>query len=283
MFFGMHFFKTLKEKEFVYKQLKKGNAVPFLKYLIYRARLSQFFLLSRPWYKMRIWHAPYALWLWNHQDKEKEEELFFAKYLKEGDVVIDCGAHLGTLSMVASKKVGASGKVVSVEPHPRTFMYLEKNIKENHCHNVHLVNKAIGDTEGTIAITDFYASDLNYLTEEGEKAVEMTTLDVLANDISKIDLLKLDVEGHELQALLGGEQTLLKTNAVYFESAEGSFNRYNYTLKDIAVHLQRRGFSCFFVREGFILEEVPENHITKTRYENILALKNLYEYGRRVS
>jgi FkbM family methyltransferase len=278
----MYFFKTLKEKEFVYKQLKKGNILPFLKYLVYRARLSQFFFLKRPWYRMRIWHAPYALWLWNHPDKEKEEELFFAKYLKEGDTVVDCGAHLGTLSMVASKKVGSSGNIVSVEPHPRTFSYLEKNIKENRCHNVHLINKAIGDKEGIIAITDFYASDLNYLTEEGTTSVEMTTLDTILKDIPKIDLLKLDVEGHELQALVGGEKTLLKTNTVYFESAEGSFKRYSYTLKDIVVHLKRRGFTCFFVRDGFALEEVPENHITKTRYENILALRNLYEYSKRI-
>ncbi|MDQ5962828.1 MAG: hypothetical protein QG653_635 [Patescibacteria group bacterium] len=279
----MYFFKTRKEKEFVYKQIKKGNILPFLKYLIYRARLSQFFFLSRPGYRMRIWHAPYALWLWNHKDKEKEEELFFAKYLKEGDTVIDCGAHLGTLSMVASKKIGKVGRVVSIEPHPRTFSYLEKNIKENTCHNVLLINKAIGDKEERIAITDFYASDLNYLTEDGETTVQMTTLDVLSSNVSKIDLLKLDVEGHELQALAGGEKTLLKTNAIYFESAEGSFKRYNYTLKDIIVHLKRRGFSCFFVRDGFVLEEVPENHVTKTRYENILAIKNMYEYSRRIS
>lgn len=270
----MYFFKTLKEKEFVWKQFKKGNTLPLLKYLIYRARLSHLFFLKRQRYKMRVWYAPYALWLWNHEGSKKEEEEFINYFLKEGDVIIDCGAHLGTLSIVASKKVGQKGTVIALEPHPRTFSYLARNSKDNRCENITCINKAISDKEGKAFMTDSYVSDMNHIGDDGNIVVLTTTLDAIARDLEKIDLIKLDVEGYELQALKGGEETLKKTRAIYFESAGGSFARYGYSLKDMMKYLKEKGFDCFFVREGNALEEVPENHVTKTRYENIVAIKN---------
>ncbi len=223
---------------------------------------------------MRVFYSPYAFWLWTHEDKEKDEELFFEAFLKEGDTVVDCGAHIGTLTITASKLVGEKGKVFSYEAHPRTFSYLQKNVADNNCRNVLLKNLAIGDKEQVVTFSDYYASDLNSVEENGALSVEMKTLDVLLKEVEVVDLLKLDIEGSELPALCGGGTTLSKTKAIYFESAERSFSRFNYQLKDIIFFLKQRGFSCYKTKGGEVGDEITETHVTKMRYENIIALNN---------
>lgn len=268
-----YFFKTLKEKHFVIKALKKGSLIPFIKYCLYRFQISHFLFLKRKWYMMRVWYSPYAFWLWNHEDKEKDEELFFESFLKSGDVVVDCGAHLGTLSIIASKIVGGTGKVVACEAHPRTFSFLSKNIQENKCTNTTCLNVALSDTEGKESFADYYANDLNGIDRDGTVVVTTTTLDTLLCDIKEISLLKLDIEGSELPALRAAKETLTKTKAVYFESAEKSFARFGYSLFDVVSFLHKEGFVVYRTCGAEIGEEVKEGYITKTRYENMIALR----------
>jgi FkbM family methyltransferase len=277
----MYFFKTLKEKLFVLKQLKRGNIIPFCKYLVFRFGFGKYFFIRRKWYRMRVWFIPYAFWLWNHEDVEKEEEIFFERFLREGDVVIDGGAHLGTLSIIASKKVGQSGAVYAFEAHPRTFSFLEKNIKDNNCTNITVIPKALSNTKKKTTISNFYAADLNTI-EEGEVSTETITLDEVKFGDKRIALLKLDVEGQELQALQGAKSLLQKVDAIYFESAPISFSRFNYSLKDILLFLEENGFKVFKEEKG-VLKEIEKNHETKVRYENMLALKNLDIYKKRLS
>ncbi|MBP6888414.1 MAG: FkbM family methyltransferase [Candidatus Pacebacteria bacterium] len=269
----LHFFKTLREKQSILNKLKKGDAVPFLKYLLYRFHISPLFYLRRKWYTMRVFYSPYAFWLWTHQDKEKDEELFFESFLNEGDTVVDCGAHIGTLTITAAKVVKEQGRVFAFEAHPRTFSYLLKNIKDNKCNNVVAKNIAIGNTEKMVSFSDYYASDLNGVEESGAYLVAMKTLDNELKYLPRIDLLKLDIEGCELLALIGGREILRKTKAVYFESAEKSFKRFGYTLQDIIKELRSFGFVIYHTQAGVIGEEVLDGHSTKTRYENILAVR----------
>lgn len=279
----MRFFVTLKEKLFIIRQLKRGDVMPFIKYCMYRARLSCYFFLTREHYRMRVWYAPYAFWLWTHQGKVREDELFFSKFLKEGDVVVDAGAHLGTLTMTGSAHVGTAGKVIACEPHPETFFYLQQNIQDNHCSNVELHNVALGGTVCTVRMTSQYVSDMNHIDEHGSVKVKMTTLDELLKDEPKITILKLDVEGYELQALHGARETLAKTDVVYFESAPRSFQDMGYRLTDIISLLKENGFTTYKQDALFSLHEVAVSHTTKERYENLIALKDKELYSSRIS
>jgi FkbM family methyltransferase len=110
---------------------------------------------------MRVFYSPFAFWLWTHEGAEKEDEMFFESFLKEGDIVVDCGAHIGTLTITASRIVGEKGKVFSYEAHPRTFSYLKRNTEDNDCRNVLVKNVAIGKKKGVVSFSDYYASDLN--------------------------------------------------------------------------------------------------------------------------
>lgn len=224
---------------------------------------------------MRVWYSPLAWWLWNHQDSLKSDEQFYEAFLKPGATVIDCGAHIGTLAMTAADIVGANGKVIACEMHPRTFSYLARNVSDNKYKNVTPIHTAIGDVVGTVSITDEYVSDINHITEtKGVLSVPMTTIDSLAKDLPTIDLIKLDVEGYELQALRGAKETLTRTHAVYVEAAPRNFARYGYTLRDILILLQKASFTCYAFTEKGDTYVINENYTPTVKYENILALKN---------
>ena len=128
--------------------------------------------------------------------------------VKEGDVVIDAGANIGYYTILLSKLVGATGKVYAFEPGEECFSLLKKNLRENRCCNVILINKALFNKKGKIK---FYIDkedkgSSSVLKTNGMEvislrcvSVESTTLD---NEIKEpIDFMKIDIEGAELQAL----------------------------------------------------------------------------------
>ena len=134
--------------------------------------------------------------------------------LKPGSVFFDVGAHLGQYTLIASRLVGPSGQVHSFEPDPLTFRSLRGNCQRNSITNVRLTQAALSDREGTARF--HFANNLdigsNSLAEcdpynvSGRSAtVRCITLDGYrqAQATTRVDLVKMDVEGAELAALSG--------------------------------------------------------------------------------
>jgi FkbM family methyltransferase len=139
----------------------------------------------------------------------------FIKSVKKGDTVLDVGANVGYYTVLASKLVGAKGKVYAFEPDRRNVELLNKNIKLNNCLNVEVVPLALG-AKNKIS---YFLSDK---TNPGEsrisekvtrELVRVKTLDTLVRErkIKKVDVIKLDVEGGEVDVLRGAK-TLLTTS-----------------------------------------------------------------------
>ncbi len=278
----MRFFHTLREKIFVFKQLKKKNIIPLFKYIIFRIGLSRFIFLHRTHYKMRVWKSPFAFWLWSHENRLRKDEEFVYAFLKAGDIFVDCGAHIGTLTITASKKIGLNGKVIAVEPTPMTYSLLKKNISDNSCHNVVLHKLAVGDKIKSAMLYTSYISDMNHISEEGNVEVQMTTLDNLLKNEKNVTLLKLDVEGQELEALKGARNILSKVSVIYFESAPETLSRMGYGLKEIMNLLSDFGFKVYSQADDFSLTMIDENYETKQRYEDLVAVKDLNFYTTRI-
>lgn len=218
---------------------------------------------------------PFSFWLWNHKDELRDDELFFERFLREGDTVIDAGANIGLLTLRAAKIVGGKGDVISIEPHPETFQWLEKNIFLNLFSNVHLYNIAVGHKEQTVPFTNFKIKDVNKISGiEGTLEVPMKTLDMLCAQVLHCNLLKIDVEGFELPALFGAEELLKRTDVVMFESSPRNFLLQNYTLQDIFRYLSLQGFFVYKIDGNFKLEKLPSNYETIQKYENLFAVKN---------
>lgn len=148
--------------------------------------------------------------------EEFESELF-KKNIKEGDIILDVGAHIGYYTLIASKYVGKNGQVFAFEPDSKNFGLLEKNIKENKLKNVILVNKPVTRKGGKIKL---YLNKKNtgdhriYNSKDGRESIVINSvsLDDFFKDFKKrISLIKMDIQGAELEAISGG-LSLIKNN-----------------------------------------------------------------------
>lgn len=145
---------------------------------------------------------------------------------KEGDVVIDIGANVGTFTVKAAKLVGDAGLVVAIEPEPVNLAFLERNIEGNNLNNVRVIRKAVLDkiTKARLYLSKSsachsfsysYLSKLSALhslscSSENYIEVEADCLDNIVSQLglSHVDFVKIDIEGAELEALKGAEKTL---------------------------------------------------------------------------
>lgn len=135
---------------------------------------------------------------------------------KQGQVVIDVGAHIGIYTVQASRDVGQDGLVVAVEPDPQSFRILQDNIALNHLGNIRAVNAALSDVAGQrtfYAATDPSLSGFQLQPEarlRKANLVQTLTLDELTRKLGliRVDWVKLDVEGSELKVLQGGKAFL---------------------------------------------------------------------------
>jgi FkbM family methyltransferase len=135
---------------------------------------------------------------------------------KQGEIVVDAGAHYGTFTL----KAAAQGCMVhSFEPHPANFKSLMENIQRNKCANVICHGYALGSKEGIYKLWLHSLSgshSLKFKEEDKWIPVQMTTLDSIMKEegVDHIALLKIDIEGTELELLQGAESILEKTQDV---------------------------------------------------------------------
>ena len=145
------------------------------------------------------------------------------KLITPGDTVVDVGANIGIMTLLFSKLTGKNGTVYSFEPHPFLYKDLTAALEKNNSFNVLPFMLALGAEQGE-AILNVPQSNLGLGTlirTSNEKCeqfkVTVSTLSefVEAQEIKKIDFLKIDVEGFEHQVLLGAE-SLLKNSPPEF-------------------------------------------------------------------
>ncbi len=151
------------------------------------------------------------------QDYEPETFRFLREHCREGDVVLDIGAHIGLFTVVAARLVGPTGHVYSFEPTPNTRKTLERTVQLNDVADwVHIHGEAVSRESGTATFFDtgHPGSNANSLVpstkqHQRELRVETTSLDdFVAARASRLDVVKIDAEGNELAVLQGGERVL---------------------------------------------------------------------------
>lgn len=136
--------------------------------------------------------------------------------LKEG-IFIDVGANLGKYTLFMAKKLGKNGTVISIEPECHTVDILKRNVEINNLKNVFVVGKACSSKNGKSTLYlegTKYSGGLHSL-KKYEHHVNKTTIDTETLDsivsrlkVKRVDLMKIDVEGSELDVLLGADKIL---------------------------------------------------------------------------
>lgn len=208
----------------------------------------------------------------NFGSYEKDESSLVFQVVQDGDIILDIGANLGWYSIQLSKRFN-NAVIHAFEPIYQTFSVLEKNIKLNNLINVILHNVALGNIEGE---ADFFyftggsavASRENLLDHRKARKVgcKITTLDSIVShlDLQKIDFLKCDVEGSELDVIKGGFQSIGKfLPIIYIELFHGWCKKFGYTPDDVVILLKKLGYKCFKIYNKSLVEidDIKENPI----------------------
>jgi FkbM family methyltransferase len=161
----------------------------------------------------------------NYGHWEQHLYIFYSNFIKPDFTILDGGANLG-FHTICFASLANKGKVYSFEPQPLIFNILSTNILINGASDiVKQFRLGLGNEEKTLKMTplkeQFFSEDcINYggrgLTdlEEGEEEVLLTTIDNL--NLSKLDLIKLDVQGFELETIKGGEKTIKNNYPIFF-------------------------------------------------------------------
>lgn len=175
---------------------------------------------------------------------------FVRRFLKTGDVVLDVGANIGYMSLFFRQCVGTNGKVYAFEPEHQNYQALLANIALNNAQNIIAQRQAATDVEKTLKL---YLAQDNFgahstvfndetLTEKYEE-IQGTPLDtfVQKNQLDKIALVKIDVEGGEYEVLQGMKQILKQQRPILIIELNDALQR-------------KRGLSLASISEELTIE-----------------------------
>jgi FkbM family methyltransferase len=166
---------------------------------------------------------------------EPNEFALLGRIVEPGMIFLDGGANEGVYTVFASARVGPTGRVIAVEPSPREIERLKRNIALNDMHNIDLVEAALCERPGSVDLTiaqPMHAGENTlggFIYDERRavdtKTVAAVTLDKLVAELSlrRLDIVKLDLEGAELRALMGARHSLAELKPLLlFEVSEAA-------------------------------------------------------------
>lgn len=173
----------------------------------------------------RMIEGRHGFFVYNHHDKfigkalelygeyGEHEVVFFSKLVKEGDIILEIGANIGSQTVSLSRMVGNSGMVYAFEPQPVIFQNLCANISVNGLHNVRAFPFACGGHNGHVFLPNVnYNQEGNFggisMASTGTEQVTLICLDDWFAEKEKITLLKIDVEGMESVVISGLSKTI---------------------------------------------------------------------------
>lgn len=146
------------------------------------------------------------------------------RYAGRGDIVFDVGAHVGFFSLIASKIVGDQGRVVACEPDPYMSERLSTNLSLNKGTNVIWQKVAVGEKATRKTFAPGGGAGTGHLSKDGSMTVPVVSLDELAEKWGPPKVVKVDVEGGELDVLAGAGKVLENHHPVMIIEAHGEQN-----------------------------------------------------------
>jgi FkbM family methyltransferase len=147
---------------------------------------------------------------------ELEIQRVFGRLLAEGQVVYDVGAASGFYTVIAARAVGESGRVIAFEPRPENVERVRHNVALNGFGHVEILELALADSTGSASFSLGAEVTRGGLSqhhaepaEHGTIEVQISTVDHLVSEgLPPPDVIKMDIEGAEVEALAGAASTL---------------------------------------------------------------------------
>jgi len=179
--------------------------------------------------------------------------------LRPGMTFVDVGVNKGDFSILGSTLVGQSGKVLCFEPEPENCYWIRRSIELNGYTNISLFELALSDVNGDAQLYLGRKSGWHTLIpcqagcDAGIIMVRRRTLDDFLEDIcqDRVDMIKIDVEGAELQVLRGAARTLSRNKEIVL--LIDVHPRLGVAAKEVCDFLNEDGFTIYQMRKPFDL------------------------------
>lgn len=195
-------------------------------------------------------------------------------YIKKDYTVLDIGANIGFYANIISEIIGEKGKVICFEPDTKNFKYLEESTKIKN--NIIIYNKAVSSKSEKIKI--YTSKNLNvdhrtYKPDDYDQEIEIDAVsidDFLFESFNKIDFIKIDIQGYEMQAIKGMLKTLNSNINIKIISEfwPHGLNKSGSSVIEYFNFLDNNGFNCYILNK---------NSMQKLNIEKVQSLENLGE------
>ncbi|MEQ2005880.1 MAG: FkbM family methyltransferase [Limisphaerales bacterium] len=240
--------------------------------LLMATGFCRFLTIQQAGFRLRFHPANLSSQLWINPKARDEALVFFRAYVKPGDRVVDVGTNIGDTVLTSALRAGTQGHVVGIEAHPRTFEFLQDNLRLNRVVNVTAIHSAVGASSGTLRFSDDRRDDMNRV-DGGQLEVPVARLDNLVTDNLPVNLLKVDVEGYEKFVFEGATEVLKRTDCVFFEVSSLHFARFGYTTRELLELLASAGFRLYRSSGSAALVTITTEFDTE-EFENLVALRD---------
>lgn len=206
--------------------------------------------------------------------KDKYEINLFRKLINSGDTVLDIGANIGFSTLIFSDIVGSRGIVHSFEPEKTNYSHLKYTANRP---NIVLNNCAIGSKSGSITL---YTSNLINVDHKTYKTtsfkskyrVLVNSIDNYSKPLIKVDFIKIDIQGGEIDALKGMKKTLRSNKNVilFMEYWPEAQRQRGYEISDFISYFNNLKMKIYVIREHSLLplsKEIIESYLKYTNYD----------------
>ena len=223
-----------------------------------------------------------AIW-WSGGCLERGTVNVLTSLLREGDVVIDVGAHIGLTVLPAARKVGPGGRVVAIEPGSRASALLQQTLALNFvADRVTLHRCAAGNEEGEahLHLSPILgeSSLLDIPTSIRHELVEVKTIDSLIQPGQRVRLVKIDAEGYEPRVWQGMRRVLADNPDLIavVEFGPAHLEREGISVEDWLAGFMADGFTGYEIDEmsGHVRSLRPVAGLRDATSVNLLLLRN---------
>jgi FkbM family methyltransferase len=209
------------------------------------------------------WPVELSRKFWRGEHPDSRQMRFLIDHFPERGLFFDVGANLGLYSIALANALGTRFQGIAFEPCPSTVQCLRKNLAVNGVSTVAIAQTALSSSAGTMMLSN-YPNGLNNFGVSGYKnnhpTIEVPTItldEFCERENLTPDVCKIDVEGHELHVLMGGQSILCRQRPVLLIEVHGN----SLPAEDrasILSHLKEFGYGHIRDVDGRAVSELPD-------------------------